>query len=201
MDWKDISISTFENIVEITKNTEYTDVEKTARLISLIYNIGIEEVFNWKIENIISYKKEFDFINHFDIDYDIDYDNVKKEDVNIKYLEYGGKKYDINLDLDLIHFNVSQYIDFMSYYNSEDDERNIGQMLSTIILPRGAKYNDLSYNLYEWIEIIKNSIDIVTANKILFFFIKNSTTYRPSTFQQVMMRLMAKRLTKSLLKS
>lgn len=197
MDWKDISISTFENIVEITKNTEYTDVEKTARLISLIYNIDIEEVFSWKIEEIIKYKIDFEFINQFQIDYE----NIKKEDVDIKYLEYRDKKYDIQLDLDLIHFNVSQYIDFMSYYKSEDDERNIGQMLSTIIIPKGSKYNDLSYNLYQWIEIIKNSIDIVTANKILFFFIKNSTTYRPSTFQQVMMRLMTKRLAKSLLKS
>ena len=197
MNWTDISISKFEEIVKITSDTEYTDVEKTARLISLIYNIDIEEVFNWKIEEIIKYKIDFEFINQFQIDYD----NVKKEDVNIKYLEYGGKKYDINLDLDLIHFNVSQYIDFMSYYNSEDDERNIGQLLSTIIIPKGSKYNDLSYNLYEWIEIIKNSIDIVTANKILFFFILNSTTYQPTTFQQVMMRLMAKSLTKSLLKS
>lgn len=196
MDWKDITISTFEKIVEITKNAEYTDVEKTARLISLIYNIDLEEVFNWKIEDIISYKKEFDFINHFDIDYD----NIRKEDVNIKSIEYQDKKYDIQLDLDLIHFNVSQYIDFMSYYNSEDDERNIGQLLSTIIIPKGSKYNDLSYNLYEWIEIIKNSIDIITANKILFFFIRNSTTYQPSTFQQVMMRLIARSLTRNLLK-
>lgn len=197
MDWKDISISKFEKIVEITKNTEYTDVEKTARLISLLYNIDIEEVFNWKIEDIVKYKIDFEFINQFQIDYD----NIKKEDVNIKYLEYDNKKYEINLDLDLIHFNVSQYIDFMSYYNSEEDERNIGQLLSTIILPKGSKYNDLSYNLYEWIEIIKNSIDIVTANKILFFFILNSLTYRPSTFQQVMMKLMAKKIAKSLLKS
>lgn len=196
MDWKDISISKFEKIVEITKNTEYTDVEKTARLISLIYNIDIEEVFNWKIEDIISYKKDFEFINQFNINYD----NIKKEDVNIKSIEYQNKKYDIELDLDLIHFSVSQYIDFMSYYNSEDDERNIGQLLSTIIIPKGSKYNDLSYNLYEWIEIIKDSIDIVTANKILFFFIKNSLTFQPSTFQQVMMRLIARSLTKGLLR-
>lgn len=197
MNWKDITISKFEKIVEITKNADYTDVEKTARLISLIYGIDLEEVFSWKIEKIISYKKDFEFINQFQIDYD----NIKKEDVNIKYLEYDNKRYDINLDLDLIHFSVSQYIDFMSYYNSEDDERNIGQMLSTIIIPKGAKYNDLSYNLYEWIEIIKQSIDIVTANQILFFFIVNSTTYQPTTFQQVMMRLMSKKIAKSLLKS
>lgn len=196
MDWKDITISTFEEIVKITSNAEYTDVEKTARLISLIYNIDLEEVFSWKIENIISYKVDFEFINQFQIDYN----NIKKGDVNIKYLEYNDKKYEINLDLDLIHFNVSQYIDFMSYYNSEDDERNIGQLLSTIIIPKGAKYNDLSYNLYEWIEIIKNSIDIVTANKILFFFIQNSMTYQPTTFQQVMMRLIARSLTKGLLR-
>lgn len=196
MDWKDISISKFEEIVKITSDKEYTDVEKTARLISLIYNIDLEEVFSWKIEEIISYKIDFEFINQFNINYN----DIKKEDVNIKYLEYQNKKYDIQLDLDLIHFNVSQYIDFMSYYNSDDDERNIGQMLSTIIIPKGAKYNDLSYNLYEWIEIIKQSIDIVTANKILFFFIQNSMTYRPSTFQQVMMRLIAKNLTKGLLK-
>lgn len=157
--WRDITINEFFEIKDHLKDFESL-YEKEIYLIAFVNNISEEDVYNMPISKVKELQKEASWLNSFEI----------STDVKFKKITINNTKY--NIDTDLQHFSVGQYIDFQTFYPKRFNEQNyIGNLLACFIIPKGHKYND-NYDIKEVIDDINNTVDIMTANEIIFFFLK-----------------------------
>jgi hypothetical protein len=76
---------------------------------------------------------------------------------------------DLEFSPDLTKFSLAQYIDFQM--SLPKVETNPEYLLSTILIPKGYKYNE-SYDSTEHINWIRNNVSIGQSNQIINFFIK-----------------------------
>lgn len=162
--WRDVSINEFYEIKDISEDETMTDYEKEVALMAYINNMTEEDV--WKM-NINSFKKlqsEKKWMQEFNFD-------TKK---TFKKITINNNKYTV--DVNLQHFSVAQYIDFQTYWPMRDNMRDIiGNILAIFIIPKGHSYNE-GYDIAEVVNDIKSSIDIMTANEIIFFFLSSYQT-------------------------
>lgn len=103
-----------------------------------------------------------------------------------KTLKLNGITYKVTDDV--AGFTVAQYIDFQQFITNDS---MIAELLATFILPKGAKYNDGSYDIDKQIADFKEHLTIQTAVSLRFFFLKsllNSTTATLQSLQEQMMR-------------
>lgn len=84
-----------------------------------------------------------------------------------KTLSIAGETFEFSPDL--TKFCLAQYIDFQMALPKV--ETNPEVLLSTILIPKGYKYND-GYDANQHIEWIKNNVSIGISNKVINFFIK-----------------------------
>ena len=95
--------------------------------------------------------------------------NVER-DCNFKTIIIDGEKYDVCTDLH--NFTVAQYIDFQTFYAQRKDNANIlASLLACFIIPRGHGYAE-GYDVNDLKLKIINGLDILTAEELLFFFLK-----------------------------
>lgn len=162
--WRDVSINEFYEIKDISEDETMTDYEKEVALMAYINNMTEEDI--WKM-NINSFKKlqsEKKWMQEFNFD-------TKK---TFKKITINNNKYTV--DVNLQHFSVAQYIDFQTYWPMRDNMRDIiGNILAIFIIPKGHSYNE-GYDIAEVVNDIKSSIDIMTANEIIFFFLSSYQT-------------------------
>jgi len=159
--WRDISINEYYQLKEISDDNSMEEYEKEVAIIAFLYNMTEDEVWNLNINDFNKLQVEKTWI------YDFDFDKKK----NFKKIEIKGNKYDVNIDIQKM--NVAQYIDFQTYWSQRDNMKNIiGNLLSIFIIPKGKKYNE-GYDINEVIADIKDNIDIMTAQEILFFFLSS----------------------------
>ena len=91
-------------------------------------------------------------------------------DCNFKTIQLAGEKYDVCTDLH--NFTVAQYIDFQTFYAQRKDNANIlASLLACFIIPRGHGYAE-GYDVNDLKMKIINGLDILTAEELLFFFLK-----------------------------
>ena len=182
MTWKDINIKTFKKINEIVKDTNLTDVEKEISLISIIFNLDDDHLYDMDLATIHKYTNELEFINEFKPDY--------TKEPKIKRIG----DYEVGVDYHLSKFTVAQYVDFMAEINS--NEPDIARLCATILIPRGHKYND-GYNLEEFIERIEQEVNIYDAEALVFFYLIKSLKLINKSHKALMMRAMANKVVKA----
>lgn len=157
--WRDVSINEYYDLKErLEECSEPTD--EAIVKIAFINNMDEDEVWDLSIDKFRELQVESLWMDEFNISGDIKFKNI----------EINGSKYSI--DTNLQHFTVAQYIDFQTFYSKhKNNERVLGNILSCFIIPKGKKYAS-DYDITEVISEINSSLDIMTANEILFFFLK-----------------------------
>lgn len=157
--WRDVTINEFFKLKNNLSEFE-NEYEKEIYLISFVNNIPEEEVYNISISKLNELKDSLKFLEKFEL----------SKDVKFSKLTINNSKYKIETDLQ--KFTVAQYIDFQTFFPKKNSKENyIGNILSCFIIPKGHKYND-GYDIAELINEINNTVDILTANEIIFFFLK-----------------------------
>lgn len=158
--WRDISINEYYVLKDIIEDETLENYEKEVKLIGFINNMTDDEVWNLDITKFRELQVNSTWIYEFNF----------KQNKTFKKITLKDSKYDI--DINLQHFTVAQYIDFQTFWPkaSTNMREVIGNILACFIIPKGHKYNE-GYDVTELIEDIKNEIDIMTANEILFFFL------------------------------
>ena len=92
------------------------------------------------------------------------------ENSKFKSIEINGSKYKI--DTNLQNFTVAQYIDFQTFFpKRKTNPRVLGNILACFIIPQGKEYAS-GYDISELVRSINSNLDILTANEIMFFFLK-----------------------------
>ena len=183
MTWKDINIKTFKKINKIIKDTNLTDVEKGISLISIIFNIDEDELYDMDLQTLKTYSTQIAFIEEFNPDYGKCPKIDKVGDI------------EISVDYNLSHFTVAQYIDFMANIHSK--EADIARLLACILIPKGHKYNT-DYDLEAFINQIEIDLNIYDAETMLFFYIIESLRLLKRSHKVLMMKAMARKMARKM---
>ena len=183
MTWKDINIKTFKKINKILKDTNLTDVEKEISLISILFNIDEDELYDMDLQALKTYSTQIAFIEEFNPDYGKCPKIDKVGDI------------EISVDYNLSHFTVAQYIDFMA--NIQSKEADIARLLACILIPKGHKYNT-DYDLEAFINQIEINLNIYDAESMLFFYIIESLRLLKRSHRTLMMKALGKKLIKKM---
>ena len=137
-----------------------TDYEKIIIKIAFITGKSEDEIWNLNWQDFRNLQVESLWMEEFKL----------KENIKFNTIEINGEKYSI--DTNLQNFTVAQYIDFQTFFpKRKDNPRTIGNILACFIIPQGKKYAE-GYNIQELVDNINSNLDIMTANEIMFFFLK-----------------------------
>ena len=183
MTWNDINIKTFKKINEIIKDDTLTDVEKEISLISIIFNLDEDDLYDMDLKTLKTYSDKIAFIEEFNPDYG-----------KCPKIERIGD-IEISVDYNLSHFTVAQYIDFMA--NIQSKEADIARLLACILIPKGKKYNT-DYDLEAFIEEIEVDLNIYDAESMLFFYIVESLRLLKHSHKVLMMRALGKKMARKM---
>lgn len=163
--WRDISINEYYILKDISDDDTMQEYEKEVALIAFLNGMTESEVWGLNINDFQKLQVEKTWI------YDFDFEKNK----TFNKIEIKGNKYNVNIDIQKM--NIAQYIDFQTYWSQRDNMRDIiGNLLAIFIIPKGHNYNE-GYDINEVVKDIKDNIDIMTAQEILFFFL---TSYQLS---------------------
>lgn len=158
--WKDVTIDEYFDLCERLSDDTLTDYEKIIIKIAFITGKNEDEIWNLSWSDFRSLQVEALWMDEFQL----------KENVKFKSIEINGEKYSI--DTNLQNFTVAQYIDFQTFFpKRKTNKRVIGNILACFIIPKGKKYAE-GYDIQELVENINSNLDIMTANEIMFFFLK-----------------------------
>lgn len=158
--WKDVTIDEYFDLCEKLNDDNLTDYEKIIIKIAFITGKSEDEIWNLSWQDFRNLQVESLWMEEFKL----------KENVKFNTIEINGEKYSI--DTNLQNFTVAQYIDFQTFFpKRKDNPRTIGNILACFIIPQGKKYAE-GYNIQELVDNINSNLDIMTANEIMFFFLK-----------------------------
>jgi len=146
--WKDINVDTFDKLNKIKVEDEFS---ANIEMLAILCDCSTDEIENLSTKEFNRLLRKTNFLL-----------SMPKVFVKDNY-KINGKKY--TLLSKIADMNVSQYIDFQTYYKNGNDTKNI---LSVLLIPKGKKYGQ--YNLDEVKEDIGKYLNIVDAYSICFFF-------------------------------
>ena len=178
--WRDVTINKYYELKAALEEAE-AEYEKAVKRIAFVYDMSEDDVWNLDIATFRSYNAETSWMDKFDID-----DKIK-----FKTIELDGVKY--NVDTNLQKFTVAQYVDFQTFFpKMKTEPKYMGNVLACFLIPVGKKYAD-GYDIQKLVETINEHLDIMTANEIVFFFLKSyliSIRVMVNYFNWMMRRLM-----------
>lgn len=158
--WRDVTIDEYFDLLEKLEDPGLEDTDKEVYKLSFIYNIPEDSIWDLKIDEFRNLQVESLWMDEFKI----------SENSKFKSIEINGSKYKI--DTNLQNFTVAQYIDFQTFFpKRKTNPRVLGNILACFIIPQGKEYAS-GYDISELVRYINSNLDILTANEIMFFFLK-----------------------------
>ncbi len=158
--WRDVTIDEYFNLVDRLSDEGLTEYEREVILVSFVTGIEEDKVWDMTIGEFKANQLNTAFMKEFNV----------ARDCNFKTIQLAGEKYDVCTDLH--NFTVAQYIDFQTFYAQRKDNANIlASLLACFIIPRGHSYAE-GYDVNDLKNKMINGLDILTAEELLFFFLK-----------------------------
>lgn len=87
-------------------------------------------------------------------------------------------QYELDVLMDLTKMTVAQYIDYQTYL--EDVDKNLVQMISVFLVPKGKTYGD-GYDMLDLQRVIEGNMSIVDALSLSAFFLELSQALTKGT--------------------
>lgn len=158
--WRDVTIDEYFNLVDRLSDEGLTEYEREVILVSFVMGVTEDKVWDMTIGEFRANQLNTAFMKEFNV----------ARDCNFKTIQLVGEKYDVCTDLH--NFTVAQYIDFQTFYAQRKDNANIlASLLACFIIPRGHGYAE-GYDINDLKNKMINGLDILTAEELLFFFLK-----------------------------
>lgn len=167
--YRDLPIGMYLDICEIDRREDLEEINKQVSIIAILSGMDEEDIYNLPIEEykILAAKSQY-----LKTPYDGKVLTAKK---------YICGKFTLEPVEDFKKITTAQYIDFQTF--AKDVERNIVEILSTMLVPKGKKYNQ-DYDVLEVQEAIRGNMSVADALSLFAFFfvryrqlIKDSLTY------------------------
>lgn len=159
--WKEITIRKYFEIQDII-SSDSDEVTKNVNLVSLLYGISADEVWNKQMDEIDDMTSRLSWVSDFELT-DVKSDKMV-ESVNLP-------SFKCTVHTDLNKFTLSQYVDFQHWW-SMDKDKHIAEILGCFLVPDGMRYNE-GYDVQALIGEINDSMPIMIAQNIYFFFVNS----------------------------
>ena len=158
--WRDVSINEYFDLKEKLDDGTLNEYDKEVIKLAFITEQDEDKIWSLSINEFRALQVQSLWMQEFPIS-----DNPKFSTIKINKETY-------NIDTNLQNFTIAQYIDFQSFYSKrKSNERVLGNILACFIIPKGHKYAE-GYDIQELVSTLNNNLDILTANEIMFFFLK-----------------------------
>jgi len=167
--YRDLPIGLYLEICDIDRREDLEDISKQVSIISVLTGMAEEDIYNLPLEEYRELAAKTRYLSH---PYDGEILTAKTYIV--------GKFTLIPIE-DYRKITTAQYIDFQTF--AKDAERNIVEILSCMLIPKGKKYNQ-DYDVLEVQKALREHLCVADALSLLAFFfvqyrqsIKDSLTY------------------------
>lgn len=164
--YRDLPIGKYLEICEIDRRADIDELAKQVSIIAILTGRTEEEIYNLPLEQYRELSAKTTYVRQ----------------------EYNGeivtaKVYGINGMLlvpveDFRKITTAQYIDFQTF--AKDPEKNIVELISTMLVPKGKKYCQ-DYDVLELQKALRQHLSVADALSLLaFFFVRYQTLIKDS---------------------
>ena len=167
--YRDLPIGMYLDICDIDRRTDIEELHKQVSIISILSGMAEEDIYDLPIDE---YRVLASRTQYLKTPYDGEILTAKN---------YVCGKFNLMPVEDFRKITTAQYIDFQTF--AKDVERNIVEILSTMLIPRGKKYNQ-EYDILEVQKAIREQMSVADAVSLYAFFfvqyrqlIKDSLTF------------------------
>ena len=167
--YRDLPIGLYLEICDIDRREDLEDINKQVSIISVLTGMAEEDIYNLPLEEYRELAAKSQYLRH----------PYEGEILTAKNYIVG--KFTLVPVEDYRKITTAQYIDFQTF--AKDAERNIVELLSCMLIPKGKKYNQ-DYDVLEVQKALREHLCVADALSLLAFFfvqyrqsIKDSLTY------------------------
>lgn len=167
--YRDLPIGLYLEICDIDRREDLEDISKQVSIISVLTGMAEEDIYNLPLEEYRELAAKTHYLSH----------PYEGEILTAKNYIVG--KFTLVPIEDYRKITTAQYIDFQTF--AKDAERNIVEILSCMLIPKGKKYNQ-DYDVLEVQKALREHLCVADALSLLAFFfvqyrqsIKDSLTY------------------------
>ena len=167
--YRDLPIGLYLEICDIDRREDLEDINKQVSIISVLTGMAEEDIYNLPLEEYRQLAAKSQYLRH----------PYEGEILTAKNYIVG--KFTLVSIEDYRKITTAQYIDFQTF--AKDAERNIVEILSCMLIPKGKKYNQ-DYDVLEVQKALREHLCVADALSLLAFFfvqyrqsIKDSLTY------------------------
>lgn len=167
--YRDLPIGLYLEICDIDRREDLEDISKQVSIISVLTGMAEEDIYNLPLEEYRELAAKTRYLSH----------PYEGEILTAKNYIVG--KFTLVPVEDYRKITTAQYIDFQTF--AKDAERNIVEILSCMLIPKGKKYNQ-DYDVLEVQKALREHLCVADALSLLAFFfvqyrqsIKDSLTY------------------------
>ena len=167
--YRDLPIGLYLEICDIDRREDLEDINKQVSIISVLTGMAEEDIYNLPLEEYRQLAAKSQYLRH-------PYEGEILTEKN-----YIVGKFTLVPIEDYRKITTAQYIDFQTF--AKDAERNIVEILSCMLIPKGKKYNQ-DYDVLEVQKALREHLCVADALSLLAFFfvqyrqsIKDSLTY------------------------
>ena len=175
--YRDLPIGLYLEICDIDRREDLEDINKQVSIISVLTGMAEEDIYNLPLEEYRQLAAKSQYLRH----------PYEGEILTAKdYIVDGFTLVPIE---DYRKITTAQYIDFQTF--AKDPERNIVEILSCMLIPKGKKYNP-DYDILEVQKALREHLCVADALSLLaFFFVQYRQSIKDSLIysREMAMRL------------
>ena len=153
--YRDLPIGMYLEICEIDRRTDIEELHKQVSILSILTGRDEEEIYDLPIGDYKELVSKTRFLAH---PYEGEVLTAKTYSLEGWVLQPVG---------DYRKITTSQYIDFQTFV--KDAEKNIVEILSVMLVPKGKKYNQ-DYDILELQNALRRSLSVADALSLFAFF-------------------------------
>lgn len=157
--YRDLSIGMHKDICLIDKDETLEEIDKQVKIISLLSGKSEDELLNMPITEYSQLSAQTQFLSK---QYEGEVMTAKRYNIGELVLEPVS---------DFTKVTTAQYIDFQTFV--KQGETYIIEALSTLLVPKGKKYNQ-GYDIIEVQKAIRDGLSVAEAISLMAFFFASS---------------------------
>lgn len=164
--YRDLSIGMYLDICEIDSREDIEELHKQVQIISLLTGEDEEDIYNLPLEDYKELSAKTAYLRK----------PYEGEVLTAKVYRVG--EWVLCPVQDFRKITTAQYIDFQTF--SKEGEKRVVEILSTMLVPKGKKYNQ-DYDVLELQKDLREHMSVVDALTLLaFFFVQFNQLIRDS---------------------
>lgn len=157
-----VSVKLYRDLKEIAEDVTKSETLRSAEIVAILNGKSLDEILQLPISEFQELVASTDFLN---------YPEFKLTKSAPKKLVIDNQEYDVQLDA--FKWTTSQFLDFQEFIKTGNgpDKETFKNVLACIVVPKDKTYGT-GYDPIELANTLDTSLDIQTACKIFFYFLR-----------------------------